>query len=49
MKHLYSRLLTLAGESGVTVSLLAEDADLIALIRADASYAECLAYVQDQY
>jgi hypothetical protein len=47
--RLYQILLMLAGESSVDVSLLAEDRELIALIRNDTHYRELLHHINENY
>lgn len=42
-------LLSLAGDSTVSVHMLVEDEDLIAMIREGAPYLDCLAYVNENY
>jgi hypothetical protein len=45
----YDILLTLAGETTVDVSLLAEDTELIRMIKDKRPYLELLDYVNDNY
>lgn len=44
-----TKLLILSGESSVEVSLLAEDIELLNLIKKDASKETCLDYINENY
>lgn len=49
MNYLTSMLVMLSGESTVMVQELAENPDLIALIKADTDYEELLDYINENY